>query len=66
MIQKSSIYYDTDEMTAKEAFWAACDAAKHQLERKVAYNPHAELPNGKTIVVDCNSALTQIRCAKVP
>jgi len=66
MIQKTSLYYDLDEMTAKEALWAACDAVKHRPPPSVGFAHDAELPNGKTIVVDCNAACTQIRLAKVP
>lgn len=66
MIQKTSIYYDLDEMTTKEALWAACDAVKHMPQENAAFNHDANLPNGKKIDVDCNAACTQIRLAKVP
>lgn len=30
MIQVTSVYYDLDEMTPREAFYATCDAVKHR------------------------------------
>lgn len=66
MIEKTSIYYDTSEVTTKEALWAACAAVKHRPEKKEHFTFDANLPNGKQIVVDSNAACSQIRLVKVP
>jgi hypothetical protein len=66
MIVKTTVYFDSDEMNAKEAYFAATSACKHRPEQSEAYTHQTVLPNGKRIEVDCNAALTQIRCARVP
>lgn len=63
---KTTIYFDSDEMSVKEALFAATSAAKHRPEKSEAYNHEAVLPNGKRIDVNSNAAGTQVRCARIP
>jgi len=65
MILKTTVYFDSVEMSPKEALYAATSACKHRPEQVEAYTHEAALPNGKRIVVDCNSAMTQIRCSRI-
>lgn len=67
MIQNLTVYYDNNEMSAKEALHAATAAARDRPTSKGGFEYDIiRLPNGKDLHVMSNEALTQIRVCEAP